>query len=149
MDCSTSGFLVLHQLMEFTQAHVHWVGVPSNHLILCRPILLPPSVFLSIRVFSESALLLPPDAKSWLIGKDPDIGKGGRQRRRRGWQRIRWLDSITDSVDMHLSKRWVMDREAWCATVHGISKSRTRLSNWTELKLSTDFRSTKLDQSCP
>ena len=60
-------------------------------------------------------------------------------RRRRRWQRIRWWDGITDSVDMGLGELWqlVMDREAWHAAVHGVTKSRTQLSNWTELRLPT------------
>ena len=60
-------------------------------------------------------------------------GIGGR--RRRGRERLRWLDGITDSMDVSVSelREMVMDREAWCAAIHGVAKRRTRLSDWTEL----------------
>ena len=83
---------------------------------------------------AETPVLWPPDAKSWLIGKDPDAGKDW------GWEEKgttedEMLDGITYSMDMGLGGLWglVMDREAWSVVVHRVTKSRTRLSNWTEL----------------
>ena len=83
----------------------------------------------------EALILWPPDAKSWVIGKDSDAGKDWRQEEK-GKQRTQWLDDITNSMDMSLSKlpEIVKDRDAWCTVVLVVSRSQTVLRDWTTSK---------------
>ena len=124
---STPGFPTLHHLPEFAQTHVHWVGDASNHLTLCRPLLLLSSIFPSLRVFSNESALRIRWPKCWSFSFS---GRGAYSPKSRSW-----LDSNTDSRDMDLSKllETVEDRGAWCAAVRGVTKGRMQLTNSTAI----------------
>ena len=134
MDCKTSGFPVLHHLLEFVQTHVHWEGwLPSNHLILCRPLLLLLSIFPSIRVFSNELPLHIRWPKNWNFNFSinpsnewaslvAEMVKNPPAMWETCVQSLSWEDPLEKGMTTHFSNS--MD-----CVVHGVAKSQTWLSD--------------------
>ena len=112
---------------------VPWTTRKSNLSVLMK---ISPEFIGKPDVEAETPILWPPGVKSWLTGKETDAGKDWRQEEKQR-QRTRWLGGIIDSMEMSLSRfqELVMDRKAWSAVVHGVTKTQTWRSDWTTTKL--------------
>ena len=116
IDCSKPGLPVHHQLPEFTQTHVHWVIMPSNHLILCHPLLLPPSIFPNIRVFSEESVLSIRWPKYWSFSSSlsPSNEYSGLISFRMVWLELLAVQGTLKSLlQHHSSKASILQRSAY------------------------------------
>ena len=147
MDCSMPGFPVHHQLLELAQTHVHRVSVPSNYLILCRPLLLLPSVFPSIRVFSNESVLHIrwPEYWSFSFSINPSNEHPGLISFRMDWLDLHAVQGTLESLLQHHSSKASI---LWCSVFFIVQLSHPYMTTGKTIAL-TAAAAAKSLQSCP